>query len=96
MDREKIIVRTSYIGIAVNVLLSVFKAVVGLISGSLSVVLDAVNNLSDAFSSVEKMRFDLVLDYELENRHERFKEIENDLKKLMPDWDIEIVPDIDV
>lgn len=96
MDREKIIVRTSYIGIAVNVLLSVFKAVVGLISGSLSVVLDAVNNLSDAFSSVEKMRFDLVLDYELENRHERFKEIETDLKKLMPDWDIEIVPDIDV
>ena len=44
----------------------------------------------------KKMRFDLVLDYELENRHERFKEIETDLKKLMPDWDIEIVPDIDV
>ncbi|MBQ6554353.1 MAG: cation transporter [Firmicutes bacterium] len=52
MDREKIIVRTSYIGIAVNVLLSVFKAAVGLVSGSLSVVLDAVNNLSDAVSSV--------------------------------------------
>ncbi|MBQ9518823.1 MAG: cation transporter, partial [Firmicutes bacterium] len=52
MDREKIIIRTSYIGIAVNVLLSVFKAAVGLLAGSLSIVLDAVNNLSDAFSSV--------------------------------------------
>lgn len=51
-DREKIIVRTSYVGIAVNILLAAFKAVVGLASHSIAVVLDAVNNLSDALSSV--------------------------------------------
>ena len=52
MDREKIIVRTSVIGIITNVLLAAFKAAVGLISNSIAVTLDAVNNLSDALSSV--------------------------------------------
>ena len=51
-NREKVIVRTSIIGIAVNVLLAAFKAAVGLLSNSIAVVLDAVNNLSDALSSV--------------------------------------------
>ena len=50
--REKIIIRTSFIGIAVNLLLAAFKAAVGVISGSIAVILDAVNNLSDALSSV--------------------------------------------
>ena len=52
MDREKTIVRTSIIGIIMNVLLAAFKAAVGLISNSIAVTLDAVNNLSDALSSV--------------------------------------------
>lgn len=52
MDRQKIIVRTSIIGILANVLLAGFKAVVGLLANSISIVLDAVNNLSDALSSV--------------------------------------------
>ena len=51
-DREKTIVRTSIIGIITNVLLAAFKAAVGLISNSIAVTLDAVNNLSDALSSV--------------------------------------------
>ncbi len=51
-SRERIIVRTSVIGIAANVLLAAFKAAVGLISNSIAVTLDAVNNLSDALSSV--------------------------------------------
>lgn len=51
-NRESIIVRTSIVGIAVNVLLAAFKAAVGLLSNSIAVVLDAVNNLSDALSSV--------------------------------------------
>ena len=50
--RDKVIVRTSLTGIAVNVLLSVFKAIAGIVSHSIAVVLDAVNNLSDALSSV--------------------------------------------
>ena len=51
-NREKIIVQTSIIGIAANVALAAFKAVVGLLSNSIAVVLDAVNNLSDAISSI--------------------------------------------
>ena len=51
-DRERTIVRTSIVGIAVNVLLVAFKAFVGLASHSIAVILDAVNNLSDALSSV--------------------------------------------
>ena len=51
-NREKIIVRTSIIGILVNILLAAFKAVVGMLSHSIAVVMDAVNNLSDAMSSV--------------------------------------------
>jgi len=50
--REKAIVRTSIIGIIANVLLAGFKAAVGLISNSIAVTLDAVNNISDALSSV--------------------------------------------
>ena len=52
MDRQRTIVRTSVIGIIANVLLAGFKAVVGLLSNSIAIVLDAVNNLSDALSSV--------------------------------------------
>lgn len=52
MNREKTIVRTSAIGIAVNILLSAFKAAIGLFSHSIAIVLDSVNNLSDALSSV--------------------------------------------
>ena len=52
MDRSREIIRTSVIGIVANVLLASFKAVVGLLAHSVAVVLDAVNNLSDAFSSV--------------------------------------------
>ena len=50
--RERAITRTSIIGIVTNVFLAAFKAGAGLIAGSISVVLDAVNNLTDAFSSV--------------------------------------------
>lgn len=51
-DREKTIVKTSVIGILTNVFLSTFKAIVGLISNSIAITLDAVNNLTDVFSSV--------------------------------------------
>ncbi len=52
MERNRKIVRTSIIGIIANCLLAGFKAVVGIISGSIAITLDAVNNLSDALSSV--------------------------------------------
>lgn len=51
-NRSNRIVRTSAIGIAANILLATFKATVGLLAGSVAIVMDAVNNLSDALSSV--------------------------------------------
>ena len=52
MNRDRIIIRTSIIGILANVLLAGFKALVGIVSHSIAVLLDAVNNLSDALSSI--------------------------------------------
>ena len=52
MDRNQQIIRTSWIGIAANVLLAGFKAAVGILASSVAIVMDAVNNLSDALSSV--------------------------------------------
>ena len=52
MNRSQEIIRTSWIGIATNLLLAGFKAVVGIVSSSVAIVMDAVNNLSDALSSV--------------------------------------------
>ena len=51
-SRDKIIVRASIIGILANVALAAFKAVIGLITGSIAITLDAVNNISDAGSSL--------------------------------------------
>ena len=52
MSREKTIIKTSIIGIIANVFLAGFKAVVGLMTNSIAIVLDAVNNISDAGSSL--------------------------------------------
>ena len=51
-SRNSVIIRTSIIGIVANLFLVAFKAFVGLASGSIAVILDAVNNLSDALSSL--------------------------------------------
>lgn len=51
-NRSKQIIRTSVIGIVANVLLAAFKAVVGILASSVAIVMDAVNNLSDALSSI--------------------------------------------
>ena len=50
--REKTIVKTSIIGIIANIFLAGFKAVIGLMTNSIAIVLDAVNNISDAGSSL--------------------------------------------
>lgn len=52
VSREQKIVKVSIVGIVTNVFLAVFKAMMGLLSGSIAIVMDAVNNLSDALSSV--------------------------------------------
>lgn len=50
--RDKTIVKTSIVGIIANAFLAVFKAVVGMLSHSVAITMDAVNNISDAASSV--------------------------------------------
>ena len=52
LSRDKVIIRTSVVGIAANVFLAAFKAIIGLLSHSIAIVLDAVNNISDAGSSL--------------------------------------------
>lgn len=52
IKREKEIIKTSIIGIIGNVILVGFKAFVGLVAGSISIVMDALNNLTDALSSI--------------------------------------------
>ncbi|MBR6394446.1 MAG: cation transporter [Ruminococcus sp.] len=51
LNRDKVIVRTSIIGIIANIALAGFKAFVGMLTGSIAIILDAVNNLSDVLSS---------------------------------------------
>ena len=52
ITREKIVIRTSLLGILANLLLSGFKVTVGLLSNSIAIISDAVNNLTDAMSSI--------------------------------------------
>ena len=49
--RNKKIVQTSAIGILGNLILVAMKAFIGILTGSSSIVSDAINNLSDAMSS---------------------------------------------
>lgn len=51
MNRVAQIKKVSYVGIGANLLLVGFKAFVGLVSGSIAIILDAVNNLTDALTS---------------------------------------------
>lgn len=51
-NRNNQITSVSIVGIVANTVIAAFKVVVGLLSNSVAVLLDAVNNLSDALSSV--------------------------------------------
>ena len=51
-SRNKKIVKTSVVGIVTNFFLALFKSIVGLLSGSIAIVLDAINNVSDVASSI--------------------------------------------
>lgn len=51
-NREKVVIKTSIISIISNIILASFKAFVGLLSNSIAIISDAVNNLSDVLSSI--------------------------------------------
>ena len=50
-NRNIKIIKVSIIGIITNIFLSVFKMIVGFVVGSIAIILDAVNNISDVASS---------------------------------------------
>lgn len=51
-SRNKKIIQTSIIGIVTNVILASFKAIIGLLTHSIAITMDAVNNISDSASSI--------------------------------------------
>ena len=51
-SREKVVIKTSIISILSNIVLASFKAFVGLLANSIAIISDAINNLSDALSSI--------------------------------------------
>jgi len=50
-SRDKSIVKTGIIGIVANAILAAIKAVVGFASGSIAIILEAVNKLNEAPSA---------------------------------------------
>ena len=52
ISREKSIIKTSLLGVGVNLFLTAFKLAVGFASNSVSILTDAVNNMADMMSSV--------------------------------------------
>lgn len=51
-NRERITTYASLMGILSNVVLSLVKVVIGIVSGSVSVLADGVNNVFDVMSAV--------------------------------------------
>ncbi len=51
-QRERAIVRASFVGIFGNLALTLFKFIVGFASHSIAIILDGVNNATDALSSI--------------------------------------------
>ena len=51
-EREKVVIKVSIISILANIVLAGFKAFVGFLANSIAIISDAVNNLSDALSSI--------------------------------------------
>ena len=51
-NRERISTYASMVGVISNIILSVVKIIIGIISGSVSVLADGVNNVFDVMSAV--------------------------------------------
>lgn len=50
--RQEKIIKTSLIGLFGNALLALSKGIIGVLSNSIAIIVDAVNNLADALSSI--------------------------------------------
>lgn len=52
MERSNKIVKIGFLGICINIVLAISKSIIGIITNSIAIMLDAVNNFSDALSSI--------------------------------------------
>ena len=68
-ERENKIIKTSIFGIIGNAILAIFKVFVGMRSNSIAILVDAVNNLSDAGSSVITIVGTKLAGKEADNKH---------------------------
>ena len=69
MKRNRAIIRTSRIGIAANFFLAAVKLAAGFAANSVSIIADAVNNISDAMSSVVTIIGTRLSEKEADRRH---------------------------
>lgn len=67
--RQKVIIRTSIVGIVGNFFLAAFKAFVGILTNSIAIILDAVNNFSDMLSSIVAIAGILLANKAPDRRH---------------------------
>lgn len=87
-EREGVIVRTSLIGILTNIGLAAVKAVIGLLSNSVAVLMDAVNNFSDALSSVVTIIGT--------DRGEAVETLRSEISSEYPGYSLSVTPDVDI
>ena len=85
--RNKIIVRTSVIGILANVLLAAAKAVIGFAANSIAVILDAVNNISKAGIDMMKETLDDILGVRI---------LTEEIGAAYPGYAVLVAPDVDI
>lgn len=67
--RQKVIIRASIVGIVGNFFLAAFKAFVGILTNSIAIILDAVNNFSDMLSSIVTIAGILLANKAPDRRH---------------------------
>ena len=67
--RPKYAMLSSITGIVVNLLLSIFKLVIGIVTNSMSIISDALNNVTDTGSSIVTMIGFKLSQKEVDNEH---------------------------
>lgn len=67
--RTKIVLRTSVVGIVANVFIATFKTVIGIVSNSVAILSDGINNFSDATSSLITLITTSLADKDADKKH---------------------------
>src|SRR3712207_8802878 len=68
-SRQGQIIKTGIIGIVTNLFLSAIKVVLGIMSGSIAITMDAVNNLTDSLSSIVTIVGTLIASRKPDKKH---------------------------